>query len=98
VVAPAVDYLRIRALAAPVVLCIIVSQSGLLAQKKSVRPAIAILAAAVVNVTLDIVLIKWGGMGIRGAAIATVISQYLCFAALLPAYMIRTSPFLCLAK
>jgi len=89
VVPAAVDYLRIRALACPVVLCIISAQSGLLAQKNSLRPSIAIMAAAAVNIALDILLIKWAGIGIRGAAIATVISQYLCFAMLLPAYMKR---------
>ncbi|MBR5228237.1 MAG: MATE family efflux transporter [Firmicutes bacterium] len=41
----------------------------------SVTPLIFLILSSVLNVILDIVFIKVGGMGIEGAALATVISQ-----------------------
>ena len=46
VVDSALSYLRIRACAVPVVICINAAQSGLMAQQNSVRPSIATLSAA----------------------------------------------------
>jgi Na+-driven multidrug efflux pump len=64
-------------------------QAGLLAQKNSVRPSIAVIVAAVTNIALDVFLIKYVGAGIRGAAVATVVSQYLSFCLLMTAYFKR---------
>jgi MATE family multidrug resistance protein len=74
---PATAYLRIRSFAQPALLAIIVTQSSLLAQKDSWSPALAVTAQVVVNFTLDIVLIVFGGAGVAGAAWATVAAQYL---------------------
>lgn len=38
-------------------------------------PFFSILCSSVVNVVLDVILVVFGRMGVRGAAIATVVSQ-----------------------
>jgi Na+-driven multidrug efflux pump len=66
-------------------------QSGLLAQKNSVRPGLSVVVAAVVNTVLDVVLMSQFGMGVVGAAVATVIGQIIMFLMLLPPYIHRAS-------
>lgn len=41
----------------------------------SLSPLIFLILSSILNVVLDIVFIRYGGMGIEGAALATVISQ-----------------------
>ena len=69
----AVAYLRIRALAQPVVLSSMVVQAGLLAQQDSVTPLQAITLACAINVLGDLALVPT--MGAVGAAWATLVSQ-----------------------
>jgi len=89
---PALGYLRVRALSVPLVVSIVALQSGLLAQKNSVLPGLSVVTAAAVNTVLDVVLIRQCGMGVVGAAIATVIGQVIMFLLLLPPYLRRAFP------
>jgi Na+-driven multidrug efflux pump len=89
---PALGYLRVRALSVPLVVSIVALQSGLLAQKNSTLPGLSVVTAAAVNTVLDVVLIRQCGMGVVGAAVATVIGQVIMFALLLPPYLRRAFP------
>lgn len=80
---PAVQYLKVRAFAAPAVLIIMVAQAGLLAQKDSRTPFMVVVVSAIVNVVGDWLLITQYNMGIAGAAWATVASQVTAAVALL---------------
>lgn len=71
----AVAYVKIRAFSLPTSLLLGVVQSALLGAKDSVTPLIAILYSTIVNVVGDFFLVKIFGMGLRGAAIATLLAQ-----------------------
>ena len=71
----AVDYVKIRALSMPTSLFGGVIQAALLGGQDSVTPLIAILYSTVINVVGDFLLVKHYGMGLRGAAIATLLAQ-----------------------
>lgn len=73
---PASKYVWIRALSMPTSLFYGVIQASLLGAKDSLTPVIAILYSTVVNVVGDISLVKFLGMGVQGAAIATVLAQW----------------------
>lgn len=75
-IAPAWTYLRIRALAAPSVLLLMVAQSGLLAQKDSWTPCLGVLVQLVLNCACDVLLIGYFKGGLAGAAWATVFAQW----------------------
>lgn len=60
-----------------------VVQSACLGAKDSVTPLLAIVYSTVVNVIGDYILVKQYGMGLRGAAIATLLAQLAATAALL---------------
>ncbi|KAL3912113.1 MAG: hypothetical protein SGILL_007016 [Bacillariaceae sp.] len=60
-----------------------VVQAALLGAKDSVTPLIAILYSTFVNVFGDYFLVKHAGMGLRGAAIATLFAQWAATAALI---------------
>mmetsp|Transcript_14530 Transcript_14530/g.29735 ORF Transcript_14530/g.29735 Transcript_14530/m.29735 type:complete len:608 (+) Transcript_14530:66-1889(+) len=79
----AVDYVKIRAFSMPTSLLMGVVQAALLGAKDSVTPLIAILYSTVVNVVGDFLLVRVAGMGLRGAAIATLLAQLAATAALL---------------
>jgi Na+-driven multidrug efflux pump len=79
----AVDYVKIRAFSMPTSLLLGVVQAALLGAKDSVTPLIAILYSTTVNVIGDFLLVKVLGMGLRGAAIATLLAQLAATAALL---------------
>ncbi|MGK3733811.1 MAG: Na+-driven multidrug efflux pump, partial [Bacillariaceae sp.] len=70
-----VAYVKIRAFSLPTSLLLGVIQSALLGAKDSVTPLIAILYSTVVNLVGDFLLVKIFGMGLQGAAIATLIAQ-----------------------
>lgn len=72
---PATKYLFARAWAAPVVLVIVVAEGAFRGYRQLSVPLVASLAAALVNMILDPVLMFLLGMGVRGAAVATVLSQ-----------------------
>lgn len=69
-------YAKIRSFASPAVLACMVLQGALLADKDSKTPFCAVAAALTINVVLDYVLIKHAGWGLGGAAIATVVAQF----------------------
>lgn len=73
----ATAYLRVRAFAQPALLVSIVTQSCLLAQRDSKSPAHSVLLQVLVNSAGDVLLITQLGMGVVGAAWATVAAQYL---------------------
>lgn len=79
----AVDYVKIRALSLPTTLLLNVVQAALLGAKDSVTPLIAILYSTVVNVVGDFLLVRVFHMGLRGAAIATLLAQLAATFALL---------------
>jgi putative MATE family efflux protein len=73
----AIDFLTVRALAAPAVFCISAS-TGILRGYLDTKTSIVILALAnVVNLALDIILIAYARMGPEGAAIATTTAEWI---------------------
>jgi Na+-driven multidrug efflux pump len=52
-----------------------VAQAALLGAKDSVTPLLVTLGAGFVNFVLDIGLVSFGGLGIAGAALATVTAE-----------------------
>ena len=75
--APASDYLYIRALAGPAVL-LIVAANGIFRGLQDTRtPLLITLSVSAANLVLDPLFIFGFGWGIKGAALATLIAQYL---------------------
>ncbi|MGI9037361.1 MAG: MATE family efflux transporter [Gemmatimonadota bacterium] len=74
--APALSYLRIRALAAPAVLVVTAGHGIFRGYLDTRTPLVVTLGLNVVNLVLDPLLIFGFGMGITGAAIATTIAQW----------------------
>lgn len=75
-VAPlSVDYLRIRALSLPALLWITVGHEVYRGMGNTRTPMLVTVAAALLNLVLDPVMIFWWGWGLNGAAIASVIAQ-----------------------
>lgn len=72
----ALAYLRIRAWAAPAVLVVLVGHGAFRGLHDTVTPLLVTLALNAVNLVLDPVLIFGFGLGIEGAAIATVVAQW----------------------
>lgn len=75
VVGPALQYLRIRALAAPAVMIMSVSQGACLGQQDAWTPAGVLAAAGLLNAAGDMYLIANRGLGVAGAAAATTAAQ-----------------------
>lgn len=74
---PAMEYLRIRALASPAVMIMCVLQGASLGQQDSATPLKVFSVAGIFNLVGDIYLtlsLRWG---IAGAAWATLVAQYL---------------------
>jgi len=80
---PAVEYVTIRSLSFPAALLGGVLQASLLGAKDSITPLVAIAYSTAVNIAGDYVCVARMGMGLRGAAIATLAAQYVGTAALL---------------
>jgi putative MATE family efflux protein len=74
---PAVGYLRIRALAAPAVLVVTAGHGAFRGHKDTRTPLRVALGVNVLNLVLDPLLIFGLGWGLHGAAVATVMAQYL---------------------
>lgn len=72
----AVTYVYIRAWGAPIAIPMIVAQAAFLANKDSMTPLKSVIIGALVNLVGDLILTKYYGMGLAGAAIATAASQY----------------------
>ena len=79
----ACDYLRIILLGAPYMTASFVLNNQLRFQGSAMYSMIGIVAGAVINVGLDPLLIFTFRMGIKGAALATIIGQLFSFALLL---------------
>jgi putative MATE family efflux protein len=73
----ALDFLRIRALAAPAVLCISASTGVLRGYLDTRTPVVILVAANLLNFLLDVVLIAGLDMGPKGAAIATTTAEWI---------------------
>lgn len=75
--APALKYLTLRSLGAPAVLLSLAMQGVFRGFKDTKTPLIATVAGDLANIILDPILIFVCRMGVSGAAIAHVLSQYL---------------------
>ena len=76
IAAPAVSYLRIRGLAAPAVLLVTAGHGAFRGHKDTRTPLKVALGVNVLNFVLDPLLIFVLGWGLEGAAVATVLAQY----------------------
>ncbi|KAK4798114.1 hypothetical protein SAY86_030440 [Trapa natans] len=74
---PAKKYLALRALGAPAVLLSLAMQGVFRGFKDTRTPLYATVAGDLANIVLDPILIFSCGLGVTGAAIAHVLSQYL---------------------
>ncbi|KAK1360525.1 Protein DETOXIFICATION [Heracleum sosnowskyi] len=74
---PAISYLRIRSLGIPAILLYLAMQGVFRGFKDTTTPLYAIVAGDLANVVLDPILIFVCRMGVSGAAVAHVLSQYL---------------------
>lgn len=70
------EYVQIRALSMPTSLIGGVLQAALLGAKDSVTPMVSILYSTIVNVIGDYLLVTRYHMGLKGAAIATLVAQW----------------------
>ena len=84
------SYLRIRVLSAGAVLVAQVGHGWLRGTQNTKTPMVIAVGGALLNVVLDYLFIYTFGMGVQGAAWATVIGQYVAAAAFL---LILTSRF-----
>ncbi len=73
---PAASYLRIRALATPAVLIVTAGHGAFRGHKDTRTPLLVAAGVNGLNLVLDPVLIFVLGLGLEGAALATVIAQY----------------------
>ena len=71
----ALSYARIRSFAAIFAVPSIVAQSAFLASKDAITPLKAVVVGALANLIGDLYFVKGLGMGLKGAAIATTMSQ-----------------------
>ncbi|KAK1370414.1 Protein DETOXIFICATION [Heracleum sosnowskyi] len=74
---PAIRYLKLRSLGAPAVLLSLAMQGVFRGFKDTTTPLYATVSGDLANVVLDPILIFVCHMGVSGAAIAHVLSQYL---------------------
>ena len=79
------DYVIIRSLSMPTALLGGVLQAALLGAKDSVTPLVSILYSTIVNIVGDYLLVTRYHMGLRGAAIATLLAQWAGTIAMIPA-------------
>ncbi|ONI03816.1 hypothetical protein PRUPE_6G284300 [Prunus persica] len=80
---PAEQFLALRAFGAPPIVIALAAQGTFRGFKDTKTPLYAVVAGNILNAILDVILIFIFDFGIRGAAIATVISEYLIAAILL---------------
>eukprot|EP01026_Neomeris_dumetosa_P013809 TRINITY_DN14897_c0_g1_i7.p1 TRINITY_DN14897_c0_g1~~TRINITY_DN14897_c0_g1_i7.p1 ORF type:complete len:550 (-),score=45.60 TRINITY_DN14897_c0_g1_i7:349-1971(-) len=78
IIPSALQFLRIRALATPGVLLSSAAWGVCIGQQDAITPLFIYLFAGAINLVLDLYLVLVVGTGIRGAAIATTTSQYIC--------------------
>lgn len=73
----AIDFLTMRAVAAPAVFCISASTGILRGYLDTKTPIVILVLANIVNLVLDVVLIVYARMGPAGAAIATTTAEWI---------------------
>eukprot|EP01025_Chloroclados_australasicus_P036544 TRINITY_DN3726_c0_g2_i12.p2 TRINITY_DN3726_c0_g2~~TRINITY_DN3726_c0_g2_i12.p2 ORF type:complete len:570 (-),score=58.92 TRINITY_DN3726_c0_g2_i12:1201-2910(-) len=73
----AMQFLRIRALATPGVLVSSAAWGVCIGQQDALTPLLVYATAGVINLVVDLYLVLYINMGIRGAAIATTSAQYI---------------------
>ena len=78
----AMDYMRIILIGAPYMTASLVLNNQLRFQGNAVYGMVGITSGAILNIALDPLLIFVCGMGISGAALATILSQFVGFALL----------------
>ena len=91
-VAPAFEYVRVRAFGAPLSLLARVSTATCIAAKDSLTPLYAVGASGLLNLILDVVLVSMLHCGIGGAAWATVVSEAVCAAIVIRAVRSKLQP------
>jgi putative MATE family efflux protein len=74
---PAISYLRIRAIATPAVLIVTAGHGAFRGHKDTRTPLKVAVGVNLANLVLDPLLIFVVGWGLEGAAVATVVAQYL---------------------
>ena len=79
----AVDYMRFILIGTPFMMSSLVLNNQLRFQGNAVYAMVGITSGAILNIALDPLLIFGLGMGIAGAALATIISQFVSFCLLL---------------
>ncbi len=77
VIDDATAYLRIRALSIPAVLIVLVGHGAFRGRHDTKTPLVVTLAINAVNLVLDPILIFGAGLDVAGAAVATVVAQWL---------------------
>ena len=91
----ALQYVRIVFMGIPVTMCYNLFAGMLRALGNSRTPLVAMVIAALTNIALDLLFVAKFDMGVRGAALATVVAQLLsavfCFAAVLRTQALRLS-------
>ncbi len=87
----AVEYARIILLGAPVMCASFVLNNILRAEGKATTSMLALTAGGVFNMLLDPLFIFTFGMGVAGAALATVLSQCISFCILFSFYLFKRS-------
>ena len=75
VASPAANYLRIRAWSLPGLLWITVGHEAYRGVGDTRTPMLVTVAAALLNLVLDPMMIFWAGWGLNGAAIASAVAQ-----------------------
>jgi len=91
VLGPALSYLRVRLVGLPLILFSMVTQSALQAVRDPVAPFYAVAGGGALNLILDIVLCLQLGLGVVGAAYATLASQVVQASVLLIALLHKRS-------
>ena len=76
VAGPAVSYLRIRGIATPAVLLVTAAHGAFRGYQDTRTPLLVALGINVVNLVLDPLLIFVAGLGLEGAALGTVVAQW----------------------
>ncbi len=87
----AVDYAFIIMLGAPMMCSSFVLNNILRSEGKAMFSMLGLTIGGVLNIVLDPIFIFGAGMGVAGAALATVLSQFIGFLVLLSFYLTRRS-------
>ncbi len=87
----AVEYASVMLLGAPIMAMCFVMNNGLRAEGNAVFSTVGMVSGALLNIVLDPIFISVLGWGVRGAAIATVISQAVSMFILMSFYLRKRS-------